>query len=156
MVSLYFIFLVFSLNGLKTFPLWFLKWKSVLRVEARSPFSWHALWSSRDELYALRKRSLFYWSLLYESVVNFLFRKGPQYGVLLCCYLLEWILGRRTCHPHCLPLSFLQSCARSCEVENWSFITLPLEKRRELLQQVYPTRRLGWLWGNFGGNLYTH
>lgn len=89
MASLYFIFLVFSLNGLKTFSLWFLKWKSVLWFWDRSLFSWHSLWNSICGLYVIWKRSLLYWSLSHKSVMNFLFRKVVLYNVSLFCFICK-------------------------------------------------------------------
>lgn len=40
--------------------------------------------------------------------MNFLFKKGPQYGVLLCCFTCySEFLGEEPVYQHSLPLFFL-------------------------------------------------
>lgn len=53
-----------------------------------------------------------YWSLLYELVMNFLFRKVVQDGVLLLCFICDSeILGEETVMWKQLSLFFIPSCA---------------------------------------------
>lgn len=79
----YFISLFFSLNGFKTLSLCFLKWKSVLSVGDRSPFSWCAHRNSREELYVVAKRASLYWTLLCETIMKFRF--GKLSSMMCCC-----------------------------------------------------------------------
>lgn len=53
-----------------------------------------------------------YWSLLYELVMNFLFRKVVQDGVLLLCFICDSeILREETVMWKQLSLFFIPSCA---------------------------------------------
>lgn len=141
MLSLYFIFLVFSLHGFKTLLLWFLKWKSVLQVGARSPCSWHALSNSGDELYIVWKRSLLYWSLFYKLVMNFLFRKVVWKDGVPLFYLLQWnSWGRLVCRN-----SLLYSFFSPMRWRTWILLHCSWRVGRELLQHVNPKQhRVGF------------